>query len=306
MGKTPNSKSFWRVFGPILAYLGIMMAAQMIVGFVLIFLNAENIAELLMTLSSDATQAEIDAVYMKVTLSITEIAMKYYVEITTVAALCTVPVTAILFRKDRKNEIVNNIPVNRKAPLSRYILIPILGFAVCFGANCLIIMTNLAFVSESYQEASNLLYSASLPVQILCIGIIVPMTEELLFRGLVFKRFREITGFMKAAVGSTVFFMVIHSSLPQMIYTFLLGILLAYVYEKYGSIDCLLNIAGYTDPQSLLQTTLDNMEMTYKINVFSPFIQWSLCSDRKENVLQANKISCIYQYTHLYIIYLTK
>ncbi|MFR7810019.1 MAG: SDR family NAD(P)-dependent oxidoreductase [Butyricimonas faecihominis] len=39
------------------------------------------------------------------------------------------------------------------------------------------------------------------------------------------------------------------------------------VYEKYGSIDCLLNIAGYTDPQSL-QTTLDNMEMTYKINVF--------------------------------------
>ena len=44
------------------------------------------------------------------------------------------------------------------------------------------------------------------------------------------------------------------------------------VYEKYGSIDCLLNIAGYTDPQSLLQTTLDNMEMTYKINVLSPFI----------------------------------
>ncbi|WP_099293289.1 SDR family NAD(P)-dependent oxidoreductase [Butyricimonas sp. Marseille-P3923] len=44
------------------------------------------------------------------------------------------------------------------------------------------------------------------------------------------------------------------------------------IYEKYGSIDCLLNIAGYTDPQSLLQTTLDNMEMTYKVNVFSPFL----------------------------------
>lgn len=44
------------------------------------------------------------------------------------------------------------------------------------------------------------------------------------------------------------------------------------IYEKYGSIDCLLNIAGYTDPQALLQTTLDSMEITYKINVFSPFI----------------------------------
>ncbi len=44
------------------------------------------------------------------------------------------------------------------------------------------------------------------------------------------------------------------------------------IFEKYGSIDCLLNIAGYTDPQPLLQTTLDNMEVTYRVNVFSPFL----------------------------------
>lgn len=44
------------------------------------------------------------------------------------------------------------------------------------------------------------------------------------------------------------------------------------IYEKYGSIDCLLNIAGYTDPQSLLQTSLENMEKTYSVNVFSPFL----------------------------------
>jgi len=43
------------------------------------------------------------------------------------------------------------------------------------------------------------------------------------------------------------------------------------IYERYGSVDCLLNIAGYTDPQPLLQTTLSNMEITYKVNVFSPF-----------------------------------
>ena len=48
------------------------------------------------------------------------------------------------------------------------------------------------------------------------------------------------------------------------------------IYEKYGSIDCLLNIAGYTDPQPLLQTTLENMEKTYKVNVFSPFLCISL------------------------------
>lgn len=44
------------------------------------------------------------------------------------------------------------------------------------------------------------------------------------------------------------------------------------IFKKYGSIDCLLNIAGYTDPQPLLQTTLENMETTYRVNVFSPFL----------------------------------
>ena len=43
------------------------------------------------------------------------------------------------------------------------------------------------------------------------------------------------------------------------------------IYQKFGRIDCLLNIAGYTEPASLLDTTLENIEYTYKINVFSVF-----------------------------------
>ncbi|QUW21227.1 SDR family oxidoreductase [Sporosarcina sp. Marseille-Q4063] len=41
------------------------------------------------------------------------------------------------------------------------------------------------------------------------------------------------------------------------------------IYDEFGSIDWLLNIAGYTDPKSLLDTTLASMERTYRINVFS-------------------------------------
>ena len=40
------------------------------------------------------------------------------------------------------------------------------------------------------------------------------------------------------------------------------------IYQDFESIDCLLNIAGYTDPQPLLSTTLESFEQTYKINVF--------------------------------------
>lgn len=44
-----------------------------------------------------------------------------------------------------------------------------------------------------------------------------------------------------------------------------------------GGIDALLNIAGYTDPQPLLTTTLESFELTYKVNVFAPFMFMREC-----------------------------
>lgn len=44
------------------------------------------------------------------------------------------------------------------------------------------------------------------------------------------------------------------------------------IYKKSQSIDCILNIAGYTDPQPLFATTFENLLTTYTVNVFSPLI----------------------------------
>lgn len=48
--------------------------------------------------------------------------------------------------------------------------------------------------------------------------------------------------------------------------------------KNQGNISSLLNIAGYTDPQPLLSTTLENIELTYKVNVFSPFVLMRDCT----------------------------
>lgn len=42
--------------------------------------------------------------------------------------------------------------------------------------------------------------------------------------------------------------------------------------DQEGDIAALYNIAGYTDPQSIFSTTLESFELTYKINVFAPFV----------------------------------
>jgi short-subunit dehydrogenase len=44
------------------------------------------------------------------------------------------------------------------------------------------------------------------------------------------------------------------------------------IHDDFGSIDILLNIAGYADPQSLLDTSTDNIVKTYTINVFAMLV----------------------------------
>jgi 3-oxoacyl-[acyl-carrier protein] reductase len=44
------------------------------------------------------------------------------------------------------------------------------------------------------------------------------------------------------------------------------------IHDEYGSIDVLLNIAGYAEPKSLLDTTSVNLVTTFTINVFAMLI----------------------------------
>lgn len=44
------------------------------------------------------------------------------------------------------------------------------------------------------------------------------------------------------------------------------------IQAQQGDISCLLNIAGYTDPKSLLSTTLESFDLTYRVNVYAPFL----------------------------------
>ena len=91
-------------------------------------------------------------------------------------------------------------------------------------------------MSESYQTTMEAFYSSPLPLQIIVLGILVPVNEELVFRGLLFKRLRERATYMQAALYSAVVFGLMHVNMVQMLYGFILGMMLAYLYEKYGSV----------------------------------------------------------------------
>ena len=148
MNRTPESKAFWRLLGPVLLSWGIEIAAQLIAELVLLIPNASEIVSSA-EIKDAMTNEEIQQATLQMALKATEIFLKYQIEILAITALCTIPLTLFLFSKDRKREREQNIVVNKKAPGSKYILLIVLGLAVCIGGTCLATMANLAMASEA-------------------------------------------------------------------------------------------------------------------------------------------------------------
>lgn len=62
------------------------------------------------------------------------------------------------------------------------------------------------------------------------------------------------------------------------------------IQEKCESIDCLVNVAGYTDPKFLFETSLENIEKTFSVNVFAPYILCKECARMMKNSVSVSKI----------------
>jgi uncharacterized protein len=70
----------------------------------------------------------------------------------------------------------------------------------------------------------------------LLIGILIPISEEIYFRGVLFKYFREKYKFLYAGTLSALIFSIFHFSFVLLPFTFILGFTSAYMFEKTQSI----------------------------------------------------------------------
>lgn len=94
----------------------------------------------------------------------------------------------------------------------------------------------MGFFSEGMymgdQIQTDSLFSSPLWQQLLLMGFASPLSEELLFRGVIFERLRLALPFFWAAILSAAFFGLVHGNWPQGIYAAIMGLLLAWLYEK--------------------------------------------------------------------------
>ena len=104
----------------------------------------------------------------------------------------------------------------------------LLGFAV----NNLIAMTGLVGVSAGFERANTAFFGGTVLYELLGSCLLIPVAEELIFRGVVFKRLKLYIGAVPAMVLSALIFGIMHVNLVQCLYAAVLGFGLALLYEK--------------------------------------------------------------------------
>lgn len=166
-----------------------------------------------------------------------------------ICGLITIPFLYLMFyRKDRAMEKIvmteNTLSSVAKEQKMEYLIkciqdgaLSIAGAAALgIALNNIIAQTPLMSLSEGYQETNTAFFAGGMLFELLGSGFVIPIVEELLFRGIVYKRLRIWMGWQKALVFSALFFGLIHMNLVQFVYAGLLGAFLALLLEKTGKL----------------------------------------------------------------------
>lgn len=114
----------------------------------------------------------------------------------------------------------------------------VIGLFACFAVTLIFLYVPFPAVwQEEYTKESEALMQQWSPIYTTVLTVVVaPLTEELLYRGLLYGRLRRGMHPALAAVISAAVFGYAHGSPIWMVYTFLLGLLLAFLFERSDSL----------------------------------------------------------------------
>lgn len=153
--------------------------------------------------------------------------------ITAICAVVASVVLSLFFHIDIKN---GRIEKRGQIKAMDFIMAIVGGAGVSIALNIVIALTNMAGKDTTFVEVSDMITSNPLFVTIICAGILIPIVEEILFRGLIFNRIKCQYNFLAGLLISSLLFGIYHGNIVQGIYATLLGIFLGFAYHKTKSI----------------------------------------------------------------------
>lgn len=215
----------WGLIYPMLLYLGVTFAVEFIFMIVVAVLGISRYGA--------TDQAQLYDFIMNATMS-------QALSMTLLAGLATAPILIFIYIRDNNKDRRNGTFVKYKLNnILKYLLIIPFGVFNMLWANYFVALLQLVmpkFMLESYTDTQQIIEGGGFLIQLLTAGIVAPIVEELIFRGLVYRRTKKMTGTIAAAILSAALFGVFHGNWVQAPYAFIIGIVAVFVYEKFKSI----------------------------------------------------------------------
>lgn len=220
-------RSFWSCIAPILTYYLCQIVAYVIMAIV-------YSVKLMKTVDLNQTYEKMmDSVMEQLMQKIDLISYESML----LAAVIAIPILLRKFKKDNAARKLIGMEEHFNAVSYKWYFIPvIMGASAAIAGNNMITMSGLEQSSEAFVEVNEVLTAGSFGLQILGVGLLVPIVEELLFRGIIYKRMKEIMPTLQAGISCALLFGVLHANIVQGIYGFCIGILMCLVYERFHSL----------------------------------------------------------------------
>lgn len=247
MKKPSVGRVIWSCILPLLIFLGVDTVISFVAMFAISFIEAFK--------AGSAAMSDFGAAYNDIMNSTMDMFMKYALYFTLARCVIVVPIFFVLMNRRDKREMKEGTFV-RYEKFNKFwlLLIVPLGIVACIGFNNLVMMiaelaqSFIDYIIESFNlgveynifgafnETSEVIYSGGIVLQVLATCVGAPFAEELLFRGLIHKNLRKVMNMVPAMLISSLLFGIIHGNIIQCIYATLIGIICAFVYEKFKTI----------------------------------------------------------------------
>lgn len=239
-----------------IGYVAIAFGSQLVVGIIYGIISMFNIISKYGIENFENNADEIYSVLMNTMDKDTNV-------ILLISAIMYLLITALIYKFGKK-KIIEDFGLENNNMKSFIIAAP-LGLSVWLINTGILSLVQQAGLMEAYfqsfEEVTGVIGRGSIFMTILVVGIVVPFTEEFLFRGVIQRTFSKSISIKAAIIMQGILFGIYHGNLIQCVYATFLGIVFGYITYRYKSIwpavimhmvnNSIASTAHYIFPESL-------------------------------------------------------
>lgn len=150
----------------------------------------------------------------------------------------------------------------------------ILAVAMALGTNILFSLLHITELSKSFADVAGQQFMVPIWQGLLLFGVVSPLAEEIVFRGVIYNRLKKYFPVWIAILTSAVLFGGYHGNLVQGIYGFLLGTVIAWLYEVAGKFRIPVMFHAFANISVFLMTY--DSDITAAINTWINFLIFAI------------------------------